>query len=277
MMTSPEIGKQILLGDIEVNYHDQGNGRPVLLLHGSGAGVSAWANWRLSIPVLSKFRRVIAPDLVGFGYTRIPDDFEFKFMQSWVDQIIDLLDALDIQQADFVGNSFGASLTLALVVRHPERVGRMVLMGSGGQPFEVSPELSKLWGYKPSFDAMKEILQIMAHDQRIATDELADMRYRATLRDGAQALFERVFPEPHQRWADALVIEDEALARIDQEVLIIHGREDRVVPVHVSEALFKKIRNAQLHLFGSCGHWTQIEQAERFNHLVTGFLNEVAE
>lgn len=274
MTVSPEIANSLALGDIQVNYHDVGSGRPVLLLHGSGAGVSAWANWRLTIPVLAKFRRVLAPDLVGFGYTQVPDNYEFKHMQSWVDQVIGFLDALDIEQADFVGNSFGASLTLALVVQHPHRVGRMVLMGSGGQPFEVSPELSKLWGYKPSLAAMKEILQIMAYDQSIATDELAEMRYRATLREGAQALFERVFPPPHQRWADALVIADDALAALEHETLILHGREDRVVPVHVSEALFCKIRNAQLHLFGSCGHWTQIEQAERFNHLVTEFLKE---
>ena len=274
MSTSPEIANLLDLGEIQINYHDQGSGDPVLLLHGSGAGVSAWANWRLTMPELAKFRRVIAPDLVGFGYTVVPENYEFKHMESWIDQIIALLDALEIEKADFVGNSFGASLSLALVVKHPERVGRMVLMGSGGQPFTVNENLIKLWGYKPSLDAMKEILQIMAYDQAIATDELAEMRYRATLREGAQTVFERVFPAPYQRWADALVISDEQLADIDNESLIIHGRDDRVVPVHVSEDLFKKIKNSQLHLFGCCGHWTQIEQAERFNHLVTNFLQE---
>lgn len=274
MSTSPEIANLLDLGEIQINYHNQGSGDPVLLLHGSGAGVSAWANWRLTMPELAKFRRVIAPDLVGFGYTVVPENYEFKHMESWIDQIIALLDALEIEKADFVGNSFGASLSLALVVKHPERVGRMVLMGSGGQPFTVNENLIKLWGYKPSLDAMKQILQIMAYDQAIATDELAEMRYRATLREGAQAVFERVFPAPYQRWADALVISDEQLADIENETLIIHGRDDRVVPVHVSEDLFKKIKNSQLHLFGCCGHWTQIEQAERFNHLVTNFLQE---
>lgn len=274
MMKIPEIGRQIELGEFVVNYHDRGEGRPVLLLHGSGAGVSAWANWRNTLPELAKFRRVLAPDLLGFGYTQVPDDFAFQHMQSWVDQIVRFMDALEIEQADFIGNSFGASLTLALVVRYPERVGRMVLMGSGGQPFVVNENLMKLWGYKPSLEAMKEILQIMAYDQSIATDELAEMRYRTTLRPGAQALFERVFPEPYQRWADALVIDDDDLAALEHQTLILHGRDDAVVPVHVSEQLFKKIKNSQLHLFGCCGHWTQIEQAERFNQLVTQFLAE---
>jgi len=274
MSTSPEIANLLEVGEIQVNYHDQGSGAPVVLLHGSGAGVSAWANWRLTIPELAKFRRVLAPDLVGFGYTKIPTDFEFEHMQSWIDQIIALLDALGIEKADLVGNSFGASLSLALVVKHPDRVGRMVLMGSGGQPFTVNENLKKLWGYKPSLTAMKEILKIMAYDQTIATQELAELRYQATLRQGAQATFERVFPAPYQRWADALVISDQALSEIKQQTLIIHGRDDRVVPVDVSERLFKKIKNSQLHLFGCCGHWTQIEQAERFNRLVTDFLQE---
>jgi len=274
MIISPEIGKTLQLNNIRVNYHDQGSGRPVILLHGSGAGVSAWANWRNTLPELAKRRRVLAPDLLGFGYSEVPEDYQFRHMDSWVEQIISFMDALAIEQADFIGNSFGASLTLALVVRYPNRVGRMVLMGSGGQPFTVNENLMKLWGYKPSLNAMKNILQIMAYDKSIATDELAELRYRATIRPGAQALFSRVFPAPYQRWADALVIDDEQLAVLPHQTLILHGRDDRVVPVHVSEQLFRKIQNAQLHLFGRCGHWIQIEQAARFNYLVSEFLSE---
>ncbi|MCP4596387.1 alpha/beta hydrolase [Neptuniibacter sp.] len=274
MSDSPEIANMLDLGDIQVNYHDQGQGKPVILLHGSGAGVTAWANWRNAIPMLSEFRRVLAPDLVGFGYTESPADYEYKHLDTWVDQIIRFMDALDIEKADFVGNSFGGSLSLRLAVEHPKRIGRIVLMGSGGQPFEVSPELAKLWGYKPSMEAMKEILGIMAFDQSIATDELAEMRYNATMRPGFQERFERVFPPPYQRWADAQVVSDEDLANLDNEVLIIHGRDDRVVPVQISENLFRKIKNAQMHLFGNCGHWTQIEQTARFNSLVLQFLQE---
>lgn len=274
MADTPEIGKQLQLGDIRVNYHDEGEGPAVILLHGSGAGVTAWANWRNTIPMLSTNRRVLAPDLVGFGYTESPEDMEFKHLDTWVSQIIDFMDALNINKADLIGNSFGGSLSLALATRYPERIGRMVLMGSGGQPFEVNQYLQKLWGYKPSVEAMKEVLQIMAFNPEIATDELAEMRYRATIRPGFQERFERVFPKPHQRWADAQIVSDEDLATIEQEVLVIHGREDRVLPVSVSENLARKIRHSQLHVFGECGHWTQIEQAERFNSLVMQFMNE---
>ncbi len=274
MTNTPEIGRMLDIGTMRVNYHDAGEGHPVLLLHGSGAGVSAWANWRNTIPELAQFRRVLAPDLAGFGYTETPEDYEFVHMEGWVDQIIRFMDALGIEQADFVGNSFGGSLTLALVVRHPERVGRMVLMGSGGQPFEVNECLAKLWGYQPSIESMREILQIMAYDQRIATDELAELRYRSTIRPGVQERFEKVFPPPYQRWADVLVIPDEQLAALPHQTLLLHGRDDRVVPVEVSEQLAMKIPHAQLHIFGCCGHWTQIEQASRFNQLVHDFLRE---
>ena len=77
-----EIGKTIETCGFRTNFHDQGEGQAVVLLHGSGAGVSAWANWRNLIPRLSKKYRVIAPDLVGFGFTQTPQYFEFKFMSS---------------------------------------------------------------------------------------------------------------------------------------------------------------------------------------------------
>ena len=69
-----EIGKAAETCGFLTNFHDEGEGQPVVLLHGSGAGVSAWANWRNLIPRLSKNYRVIAPDLVGFGFTRTPEE-----------------------------------------------------------------------------------------------------------------------------------------------------------------------------------------------------------
>lgn len=274
MSDNPEIAKSITIDKVTTNYHDVGKGFPVVLLHGSGAGVTAWANWRGTIPVLAGKSRVIAPDLVGFGYTEAPADFEYRFMDTWVEQIIGLLDALDIERTDLVGNSFGGSVSLALAVRHPERVRRIVLMGSGGQDFPVTQELEALWGYTPSLENMKKIMDIMAFDRSLVTDELAELRYRATIRPGVQERFERVFPPPRQRWSDAQVVADADLAALPHEVLIIHGRDDRVVPLEVSLSLARKIDRSQLHVFGRCGHWTQIEHGSRFVRLVEDFLAE---
>ncbi|MBF4480142.1 alpha/beta fold hydrolase [Rhodococcus rhodochrous] len=274
--TNPEVAQTIRTSGFETNYHDvgEGDGIPVLLLHGSGAGVSAWANWRGLIPVLAEQRRVIAPDLVGFGYTTLPDPVRFEIFDTWIDQILALLDGLEIPKVHVVGNSFGGGLALHLAVRHPQRLGRIVLMGAGGVQFDFTPELDALWGYTPSVENMKKIMDIMAYDRSLVTDELAELRYRATIRPGAQEAFEQVFPEPRQRWLDAQIVPDEDLAAIEHEVLILHGREDRVVPVAASQKMFDLIPNSQLHIFGKCGHWTQIEHAARFQQLVSTFFAE---
>ena len=80
---SPEIGRRILAAGIETNYHDLGEGFPLLMIHGSGPGVSAWANWRLVMPELAKQARVIAPDMAGFGFSARPEGYDYS-MDNWV-------------------------------------------------------------------------------------------------------------------------------------------------------------------------------------------------
>jgi 2-hydroxymuconate-semialdehyde hydrolase len=272
--TTPEIGLSIRTGGYATNYHDLGEGPAVLMLHGSGAGVSGWANWRGIMPLLAERFRVIVPDLVGFGYTEVPDDLDFSIFDTWIDQITALLDGLGIDRAHLVGNSFGGGLSLHLATRHPDRFDRIVLMGAGGVEQAVNDDLEALWTYKPSVANMKRIMDIMAYDRGLVTDELAELRYRATLRPGAQAAFERVFPPPLQRHLDAQVVGDDALRAMDNQVLILHGRDDTVVPFENSLHMFQTIPNAQLHGFGKCGHWTQIEHARRFHQLVADFFGE---
>src|SRR5256885_1581754 len=67
MSTNPEIAKSIPAAGLATNYHDEGTGTPIVLLHASGPGVSAWANWRLTIPALAKQHRVRAPPARGQG------------------------------------------------------------------------------------------------------------------------------------------------------------------------------------------------------------------
>ena len=83
-----------------------------------------------------------------------------------------------------------------------------------------------------------------------------------------------MFPAPRQQWIDALASAEEDIARIQSPAMIIHGREDRILPFSNSVRLFELIPNSQLHLFGKCGHWTQIEHAARFNKLLLDFFGE---
>ena len=277
MTDNPEIGQSMATCGYKTNYHDAGEGEPVLLLHGSGAGVSGWANWRGLIPHLSQRYRVIVPDLVGFGYTEVSTDYQFDFMNSWIDQLLALMDGLGIEKAHIVGNSFGGAVALWMAWRAPERTGRLVLMGAGGVPIVVGPELAALWGYKPSPEGMRNAMSVMAYNQDLITDELVEMRYRATLRPGAQEVFERVFPLPHQRWLDAEALPIHGLQAIENDVLLIHGREDRVVPPDASLTMHKLLKNSQLHMIGKCGHWTMMEHPTRFRQLVENFLDEAAQ
>ena len=136
-----EIGKSLVMDNCATNYHDVGEGAAVLLVHGSGPGVTAWANWRLNMPELAKRFRVIAPDMFGFGYSDSKGRIEDK--QIWVDQLVALLDNLGIDKVSMVGNSFGGGITLAFMIAHPDRVERAVLMGPAGLEFPITPALDE--------------------------------------------------------------------------------------------------------------------------------------
>lgn len=274
---NPELGRRVRTGDFETNLHDQGTARPgqppVLFIHGSGPGVSAWANWRLVLPALSAERRVLAPDMVGFGYTDRPEGIAYQ-MDTWVQQALDLLDALELPQVDVVGNSFGGALSLALAIRAPQRVRRLVLMGSVGVPFPITPGLDAVWGYQPSIESMRRLLDIFAYDRSLVNDELAQLRYQASIRPGFQESFGAMFPAPRQRWVDAMASPEADIRALPHHTLVVHGREDEVIPLQNSLTLAHWIPNSQLHVFGHCGHWTQIEHNARFVRLVSEFLAE---
>lgn len=271
MTQNPEIANTVVANGIKTNYHDQGQGAPVLLIHGSGPGVTAWANWRLTMPALAKNFRVIAPDMAGFGYTERPANARYT-MANWVDHALGLLDALKIEKVHVLGNSFGGGLALALAIRAPERVSHLVLMGSAGISFPITEGLDRVWGYTPSLENMRGLLDVFAFDRALVNDDLARMRYEASIRPGFQEAFAQMFPAPRQRGVDGLASSEDAIRALAHETLIIHGREDKVIPLNNSFRLLSLIPHAQLHVFGRCGHWTQIEHAAKFNQLVENFL-----
>ncbi|GAB3398704.1 alpha/beta fold hydrolase [Amycolatopsis echigonensis] len=269
---SPEIGLTIDVRGVATNYHDQGSGDPVLLIHGSGPGVSAWANWRLALPELAKRHRVLAPDVLGFGYTERPEAAVYD-AESWLDHLVGFLDALGLDRVSVVGNSFGGSLALRLATRCPDRVHRLVLMGSVGVHFPITPGLEAVWGFEPSVENMRRLLDVFAHDPRFATDELAELRYRAATRPGVHEAYAAMFPPPRQDKVAAMAVPEDAIAALPHETLLVHGRDDQVIPPSTSHRLLDLIPNSQLHVFARCGHWVQIEHAAAFAALADAFLS----
>lgn len=267
----PEIGGTADAGGVKTNYLEAGSGPPVVLIHGSGPGVTAYANWRLVVPALADRFHVIAPDMVGFGFTERRDDAQYG-VDAWAEQVVGLLDALDLRQASIVGNSFGGAIALRIAARYPDRVGKMVLMGSMGIDFPITEGLDRVWGYEPSFENMRKVLDVFAHDRALVPDELAEVRYRASMQPGFQESYGSMFPAPRQRWVDAMRTPDEDIRALPHRTLIVHGREDQVIPVENSLRLMQLIDNADLHVYGHCGHWVQIERSADFNRLVGDFL-----
>ena len=271
---SPEIGETIVADGIATNVHIQrasADSDAVLLLHGSGPGVSAFANWRLTLPLLAENFTVVAPDIVGFGFTERPDGITYD-LETWTRHALGVLDAAGIQRAHVIGNSFGGALALSVAAKHPERVERLVLMGAAGVRFPITEGLDAVWGYEPSVANMSTIMEYFAYDNSLLGEDLAQLRYEASIRPGVQEAFASMFPEPRQEALDALCLPEEDVRGIDKRTLLVHGRDDQVIPSQTSLRLLELIDDSELHIFGRCGHWTQIERSEEFAALVLQFL-----
>ena len=175
-----------------------------------------------------------------------------------------------------IGNSFGGAIALHLVNRRPDLVNKVILMGSVGNKSTLSDGLDAVWGYTPSFENMKNLIKTFAYDQSNAENsDLVEMRYQASIQEGFQEAFSSMFPAPRQRHLDAMALSDDELKSIQAPVLLIHGREDQVIPLaETSWKIAQLIPNAQLHVFPHCGHWVQIEKTEPFIHQVIEFLNQ---
>ena len=267
-----ESGDYVDAGGYRTHYHEAGSGETLVFVHGSGPGVTAWANWRLALPVFAEKYHVLAPDLLGFGYSDRPPHVTYG-KDVWVDHLLAFLDAKGVTYCHIVGNSMGGGLAIAVAVAQPQRVARLVLMGSAGIRFPITPGLDAVWGYEPDRERMRRLIaDYFAFDASIATPDLVELRYTSSMQPGFQESYGRMFPPPRQNGVDDLATPVEAIVRIAAPTLLIHGREDKVIPPAVSYELLDLIPNAQLHVFGRCGHWTQIERRAEFNAIVDAFL-----
>ena len=225
------------------------------------------------IPALSQDRRVIAPDQLGFGGTATGEQRSYG-RAAWTEHALALLDALGTGPVDIIGNSMGGAIALSLAIARPGAVRRIVLMGSMGVAMALPAGLSTVWGYTPGMAQMREVIGLFAHDRGLITDELIELRYQASLSPAVRDSWAAMFPEPRQRWVDDLALSGAELAAIGVPVLLVHGRDDRVVPWRVSSAqLADLLPDSRLHVLSGCGHWTMIEKTADFLAVVQPFLS----
>jgi len=270
---NPEIGATADANGIKTNYLEAGKGDPVVQIHGSGPGVTSYANWRLVLPALAENFRVVAPDMAGFGFSERPANIDYS-VQTWADQVVGLMDTLDMPKAHLIGNSFGGAIALRIATQHPDRAGKLVLLGSMGVPFPITEGLERVWGYQPSFENMRKVLDVFAYSRDLVNDELAEVRYRGSIQPGFQESFAAMFPAPRQRWVEAMCTPEDDIRRLPHRTLIVHGREDQVIPLQTSLRLEELIDNADLNVYSHCGHWSMIERTKDFNRNVTEFFTD---
>ena len=255
----------------KIHYNEAGEGHPLLMLHGSGPGATGWSNFGPNLGVLAERYRVIAVDMPGWGLS----DAVTVDERDHVRAALDLLDALDIEQAAFVGNSMGGMTSIRFATEHPERMSHLITMGPGSPgpilfgfgdgPTEGLKVLNKAYR-DPSPEVMAELVDIMTFDPKFASPELARQRSEAALSrpDHLENFIAGIGRRPF--------IDLAKLPDISVPTLLMHGRDDRVVHYEHSLKLLACIPNSRLVLFNRCGHWAQLEHADEFNRLVDDFV-----
>ncbi|MGA9872882.1 MAG: 4,5:9,10-diseco-3-hydroxy-5,9,17-trioxoandrosta-1(10),2-diene-4-oate hydrolase [Rhodococcus sp. (in: high G+C Gram-positive bacteria)] len=269
--------------DLTLHYHEAGasNDTTIVLLHGGGPGASGWSNFAANIPVLAQHFHVLCVDQPGFGESDKPTEHPQYFVHS-SSALNDLLSHLGIARVHLLGNSLGGGTAVRFALDYPERAGRLVLMGPGGLSINLfAPDptegVKNLGNFSappgPSKDKLEAFLKVMVYDQSLITEELLQQRYeQASTPESLAAMkamgksFGGVDYEKGMLWREAY--------KLRQRVLLIWGREDRVNPIDGALVALKTIPRAQLHVFGRCGHWAQVEMADEFNRLTTAFLTE---
>lgn len=274
-----ETRRTVVVDGVEFSYHEAGAGETLVLLHGSGPGVSAWSNFRDNISVLAQQFRVIMPDLPGFGRSELPaiDEVYPAFAARWIERF---LQTLQVERANVLGNSMGGNIAAELALRAPGIVSRMALMGPGGLAISVfgsdpSEGAKRLFEFldDPTRARMIAWVECMVHDPGMITDELIDERMTNAMAPGAVdrareifgSIFNPTLAAKHRPlWT--------RLAEIPTPTLMIWGRDDRMLPYDQAHFAARHMPDVELHTFARCGHWAQIERKTDFERLITEFF-----
>ncbi len=284
-LTRDATARSAKAGDITLNYHEAGastevgGGLPLVMLHGGGPGASAWSNFGSCLERFAADFRVLLVDQPGFGLSDKPA-VEGNYFTFSAHKLALLLDELGIERVHLLGNSLGGGTAARFALLYPKRVGRLILMGPGGLSQNVfAPDPTEglkalyAFGGDPTPERLRAFISAMVHDQSLVTDELVAERFAAATAPGAREAMASMgasFMKP-DTYEEGMVWRD--AYKIRHHTLLTWGREDRVNPLDGGLLPMKLIPKASLHVFPNCGHWAQIEAAEEFHMVATGFLS----
>ncbi|MEU2177000.1 MULTISPECIES: alpha/beta fold hydrolase [Nocardia] len=264
-----------------LRYREIGDGPPLLLLHGSGPGVTGWRNFGANVPVFAQHYRTLVLEFPGFG---VSDDFGAPHPMMSAQQAVGaFLDGLDLDRVRVVGNSMGGFVATDFALANPDRVDRLVTIGGIGTPvFSAQPgegivRLSE-FVENPTREALTAWLHSMVYDSALVTEELIEERWQqatdpATLENSRRMYGKAALARMAEAGRNADTVPGWAkLGRITVPVLVTWGRDDRVSPVDMALLPMRTLRNGEVHIFPNCGHWVMIEQKQAWEATVLAFL-----
>jgi 4,5:9,10-diseco-3-hydroxy-5,9,17-trioxoandrosta-1(10),2-diene-4-oate hydrolase len=274
-----------------VFYEYEGTGADaIVLLHGGGPGASSRSNFEYNLPALGRHFRLILIDLPGYGHsgpaTQAARESAFAYYARVVAAV---LDELGYDRVSLIGNSLGGGVAFRFADMFPARASRLVLLGPAGVCYPIfSPsgrihsalgERSSAVLRNPTPETMRAFLDEMVYDRSMITDAVIAERLEALAslndrEDPGSPIFsmwleakDRVVkfnPADFESWRDC--------HRVSTPTLLIWGRDDHFNPVDGALYPLRYMPNAQLHIFGRCGHWAQVEHWRDFDAAVLAFL-----
>ena len=259
--------------------HDGSAGTPppLLLIHGTASSLHTWEGWAKA---LKGQRRVISFDLPGFGLT---GPFEGQYERDnyhgdiYARFVLDLLDALKVQQVVIAGNSLGGEVAWRTAVMAPQRVAGLVLVDAVGPRFTPQavplgfqlvrvPVLGRLGEFALTKGLVAEGLHSVYGDPSRVTEALIDRHYELALREGnRRALGLRVRQMVNGE-------QEERINAIRAPTLLLWGSRDRLVPPSVGQDFARRIAGSQLVMLEGLGHVPQEEDPARSLAPVKTFL-----
>ena len=278
-LENAELSRFIEVDGARVHYQEAGDkgARTLMLIHGFGASNVVWAN--VILPLADAGFHVVAPDLIGFGFSEKPHDAEYTI--EWQSRnVIRFMDELQIERATLVGSSYGGAVADFCALDFPDRVERLVLVDAvtnnepkkqflarlGASP--VIGELATPLILSSRWIIKRRARKFYARQQLPYDDSRFESRYRIMRTASAQ----RAALLTLRRW-DAARVESEA-HKIEQPTLLVWGEDDIDIPLENARKLHRMIPNSRLIVFRNCGHVPQEEFPQEFTEVLLNFCSD---
>jgi 4,5:9,10-diseco-3-hydroxy-5,9,17-trioxoandrosta-1(10),2-diene-4-oate hydrolase len=253
-----------------------GKGSPVILLHGLGASAEIWEK---NFEVLSRTHRIFAPDLPGFGHSEYPNTDLLSEFYLFLEEF---RKALCLDKFAIIGQSLGGGIALQYAIHFPDRVSRLVLVGSAGLGIDVIwtlkamslPLLGELFSF-PSRRNVEIFFKLAVKDRNLVTRSLIDLYYSYFSKPGFQRYLLKVIRSlVNIRGARCEVVNPiiRNVHLLTMPVLIAWGVDDRVLPISQGRFCHDQISGSVFHEFIDCGHLPFFEKPEAFNRIALDFL-----